>query len=144
MCMQYNNLRVISKRVYECIHIIQETEKKFIFTTAVLLLRIMMKFFFAQGKRGCAPVMCQYGFRWPKTMRCRHFPKANGNRLRVDRNAMVRNSALTITRQQEIPKQKRGKIVKNGISSWLLSLPVLEVELQSKVIFQCGYVRSYL
>ena len=59
---------------------------------------------FAQGKRGCAPVMCQYGFRWPKTMRCRHFPKANGNRLRVDRNAMVRNSALTITRQQEIPK----------------------------------------
>ena len=99
---------------------------------------------FTQGKRGCAPVMCQYGFRWPKTMRCRHFPKANGNRLRVDRNAMVRNSALTITRQQEIPKQKRGKIVKNGISSWLLSLPVLEVELQSKVIFQCGYVRSYL
>ena len=59
---------------------------------------------FTQGKRGCAPVMCQYGFRWPKTMRCRHFPKANGNRLRVDRNAMVRNSALTITRQQEIPK----------------------------------------
>ena len=43
MCMQYNNLRVISKRVYECIHIIPETEKKFTFTTAVLLLRIMMK-----------------------------------------------------------------------------------------------------
>ena len=59
---------------------------------------------FTQRKRGCAPVMCQYGFRWPKTMRCRHFPKANGNRLRVDRNAMVRNSALIITRQQEIPK----------------------------------------
>ena len=59
---------------------------------------------FTQGKRGCAPVMCQYGFRWPKTMRCRHFPKANGNRLRADRNAMVRNSALIITRQQEIPK----------------------------------------
>ena len=29
--------------MYECIHIIPETEKKFIFKTAVLLLRIMMK-----------------------------------------------------------------------------------------------------
>ncbi|RMX37569.1 hypothetical protein pdam_00016611 [Pocillopora damicornis] len=60
---------------------------------------------FTQGKRGCAPVMCQYGFRWPKTMRCRHFPKANGNRLRVDRNAMVRNSASIITLQQKISKR---------------------------------------
>ena len=60
---------------------------------------------FAQGKRGCAPVMCQYGFRWPKTMRCRHFPKANGNRLRVNRNAMVRNSASIITLQQKIFKR---------------------------------------
>ena len=60
---------------------------------------------FTQGKRGCAPIMCQYGFRWPKTMRCRHFPKANGNRLRVDRNAMVRNSASIITLQQKISKR---------------------------------------
>ena len=60
---------------------------------------------FTQGKRGCAPVMCQYGFRWPKTMRCRHFPKANGNRLRVDRNAVVRNSASIITLQQKISKR---------------------------------------
>ena len=74
---------------------------------------------FTQGKRGCAPIMCQYGFRWPKTMRCRHFPKANGNRLRVDRNAMVRNSASIITLQQKNfqTHQPRGKIVKNGISS---------------------------
>ena len=62
---------------------------------------------FTQGKRGCAPVMCQYGFRWPKTMRCRHFPKANGNRLRVDRNAMVRNSASIITLQQKISKRTK-------------------------------------
>ena len=62
---------------------------------------------FTQGKRGCAPVMCQYGFRWPKTMRCRHFPKANGNRLRVDRNAMVRNSASMITLQQKISKRTK-------------------------------------
>ena len=62
---------------------------------------------FTQGKRGCAPVMCQYGFRWPKTMRCRHFPKANGNRLRLDRNAMVRNSASIITLQQKISKRTK-------------------------------------
>ena len=62
---------------------------------------------FTQGKRGCAPVICQYGFRWPKTMRCRHFPKANGNRLRVDRNAMVRNSASIITLQQKISKRTK-------------------------------------
>ena len=62
---------------------------------------------FTQGKRGCAPAICQYGFRWPKTMRCRHFPKANGNRLRLDRNAMVRNSASIITLQQKISKRTK-------------------------------------
>ena len=34
-----------------------------------------------RARKGCAPVMRQYGFSWPIAMRCRNFPKDGGDRL---------------------------------------------------------------
>ena len=34
-----------------------------------------------RARKGCAPFMRQYGFSWPKRMRCRNFPKDKGNGL---------------------------------------------------------------
>lgn len=38
-----------------------------------------------QAKEGCAPLMRQYGFSWPKRMRCENFPKF-GHKLCVGKN----------------------------------------------------------
>lgn len=35
-------------------------------------------------RRGCAKVMQRYGYRWPKTFRCKRFPKKKSNSLCID------------------------------------------------------------
>ena len=37
-------------------------------------------------RKGCAPVMRQFGFTWPKQLRCKRFPKPVGNKLCVESN----------------------------------------------------------
>ena len=37
-----------------------------------------------RARKGCAPPMRQYGFKWPKRMRCRKFPKDRGDGLCLD------------------------------------------------------------
>ena len=44
-----------------------------------------------RAKRGCAHLTRQYGFRWPKRMKCRNFPKAGGNISCIEMNGIVYN-----------------------------------------------------
>ena len=47
-----------------------------------------------RARKGCAPLMRQYGFSWPKPMKCRNFPKL-GDKLCLNGNNNTANHAKT-------------------------------------------------
>ncbi|XP_068736201.1 uncharacterized protein [Montipora capricornis] len=47
-------------------------------------------------RKGCEPVMKEYGFAWPKSMACEQFPEANGRAICLSRpNKTVQSSLLS-------------------------------------------------
>ena len=44
-----------------------------------------------RAKRGCAPLMRQYGFSWPERMKCKLFPKLRGQQICMDKNVTTPN-----------------------------------------------------
>ena len=48
-----------------------------------------------RARKGCAPLMRQYGFSWPKRMRCKNFPMLGGEKLCMGRNATETNRRPT-------------------------------------------------
>ena len=51
-----------------------------------------------RAKKGCAPLMRQYGFSWPERMRCENFPTLGGEKLCMGRNATETNRTSTTSR----------------------------------------------
>ncbi|KAJ7351924.1 hypothetical protein OS493_034532 [Desmophyllum pertusum] len=50
-----------------------------------------------RARKGCAPLLRQYGFAWPERMRCRKFPKHGDGRLCMGRNGIASNQITTTT-----------------------------------------------
>lgn len=55
-----------------------------------------------QAKEGCAPLMRQYGFSWPKRMRCENFPKF-GHKLCVGKNQSEPTQTSTTAKTTRAP-----------------------------------------
>ena len=51
-----------------------------------------------RARKGCAPLMRQYGFSWPERMKCENFPELGGEKLCMGRNATERNKTSTTVR----------------------------------------------
>ena len=60
-----------------------------------------------QAREGCAPLMRQYGFSWPKRMRCENFPKF-GNKICVGKNESTTTPTSTTARTTSAPISARG------------------------------------
>ena len=65
-----------------------------------------------RAKNGCAPLMRQYGFSWPKRMRCRNFPKAGGDRLCLKSDGVAAKQMTTTARPTKISNGKRCEKIK--------------------------------
>jgi len=44
-----------------------------------------------RARRGCAPLMRQYGFSWPERMKCKLFPKLRGQQICMGKNFTTRD-----------------------------------------------------
>lgn len=51
-----------------------------------------------RARKGCAPLMRQYGFSWPERMKCENFPELGGEKLCMGRNATETNQTSTTVR----------------------------------------------
>ena len=60
-----------------------------------------------QAREGCAPLMRQYGFSWPKRMRCENFPKF-GNKICVGKNESTTTPTSTTARTTSAPISANG------------------------------------
>ncbi|XP_061924421.1 frizzled-5 [Entelurus aequoreus] len=57
-----------------------------------------------RAKRGCSPLMSQYGFEWPERMSCERLPRLGDETLCMDQN-----SSETTTAAPPFPKPTRGR-----------------------------------
>ena len=55
-----------------------------------------------RARKGCAPLMRQYGFSWPDRMNCENFPELGGEKLCMGHNVTDSNETSTTVRPSKI------------------------------------------